>query len=376
MNARQIKETIEAKILRDEASRSRDSRGRVRAEVLCDVRTAYERDVGRILYSLPFRRLRQKTQVFFNPFNDHICTRMEHVLYVAYLAETIGRALYLNTDLIRAIAYGHDLGHPPFGHAGERTIDRIVSAHGGEFVFEHEAHSLRVCQVLADHDGNPGLNLTYEVLDGIASHCGEIYSELMLIPDREKKTEAIFSPKTPHALPLTLEGCLVRMVDRIAYVGRDIEDARRAGLMGFEDIPQAIRHELGDTNSQIVNRLVLDIIEASSGADMIAMSHTAGEALEQLINQNVAQIYRSPKIARYEAMAESVLQGLFDAFLPLSDGDSPRRDKKSQARIDDFLTFKMRHPEPDVTPLRLVTDYVAGMTDHFAREVFDDLYLV
>ena len=156
MNARQIKETIEAKILRDEASRSRDSRGRVRAEVLCDVRTAYERDVGRILYSLPFRRLRQKTQVFFNPFNDHICTRMEHVLYVAYLAETIGRALYLNTDLIRAIAYGHDLGRPPFGHAGERTIDRIVSAHGGEIVLAHEANSLRVCQVLADHDGNPG----------------------------------------------------------------------------------------------------------------------------------------------------------------------------------------------------------------------------
>ena len=184
MNVRARKEQFEEKALVKTAQLSKNSRGRVTPEAECDVRTVYERDVGRILYSLPFRRLRHKTQVFFNPQNDHICTRMEHVMYVAYLAETIGRALFLNTDLIRAIAYGHDLGHPPFGHAGERVINEIVREGDGDFVFQHEAHSLRVVTRLADHNGKAGLNLTYEVLDGIASHCGEIYSEFSLVPNR------------------------------------------------------------------------------------------------------------------------------------------------------------------------------------------------
>lgn len=376
MNARERKEQIEAATLAETAQLSRDSLGRVRPEALCAVRTAYERDVGRILYSLPFRRLRQKTQVFFNPQNDHICTRMEHVLYVAYVAETIGRALCLNTDLIRAIAYGHDLGHPPFGHAGERTINAIVKEKGGDFAFEHEAHSLRVCTVLTDHKGLPGLNLSYEVLDGIVSHCGELYSEFVLVPDRGKAIDAILAPAEAHALPLTLEGCLVRMVDRIAYVGRDIEDARRAGLMQFDDIPPAIRRTLGDSNSEIVNTLVSDVIGASFGHDRIAMSEPVGHALEQLIQQNVQQIYSSPQIARYEHMAAQVLHGLFDWYLPLVRAPHDDRDPRRAARLADFYEFAAKHPEQNASALRIVTDYIAGMTDHYARNVFDDLYLV
>lgn len=376
MNVREKKEAFEARALAPTAKRSQDSLGRQAFEDACEVRTVYERDVGRILYSLPFRRLRHKTQVFFNPQNDHICTRMEHVLYVAYLAETIGRALSLNTDLIRAIAYGHDLGHPPFGHAGERVIDQIVKEGSGDFTFQHEAHSLRVVTLLTEHKGRPGLNLTYEVLDGIASHCGEIYSEFSLTPNREKKTAEIFNPPTAHPLPMTLEGALVRMVDKIAYVGRDIEDARRAGLMSFEDVPSDIRETLGQTNSEIVNRLVSDVIEQSSAVDRIEMSETIGRALERLIEQNVEQIYRSAQINRYEKMAESILHGLFEAFLPLVEGESTRHDHVGRARIADFHDFLKKHPEPEASPLRIVTDYVAGMSDHFARAVFDDLYLV
>lgn len=376
MVVRQRKEEVEKAILAPTAMQSADSRGRVREEALCPTRTAYERDVGRILYALPFRRLRQKTQVFFNPQNDHVCTRMEHVLYVAYLAETIGRALRLNTDLIRAIAYGHDLGHPPFGHAGERTINRIVAANGGGFFFEHEQHSLRVCHVLTEHHGNAGLNLSYEVLDGIASHCGEIYSEFSLTPNREKTIAEIFTPPAAHPMPMTLEGCLVRMVDRIAYVGRDIEDARRAGIMAFEDVPETIRERLGHTNSEIVNTLVNDVCEQSEGRDVIAMSEANGKALEALIELNVDQIYRSTQITHYEKMAERVLEGLFDAFLPVVAGKPARTDKKGLARIDDFLEYRARHPEKAASAVRIVTDYVAGMSDAFARAVFDDLYLV
>ncbi|HHT44057.1 MAG TPA: HD domain-containing protein [Fastidiosipila sp.] len=376
MNVRARKEQFEEKALARTAQLSKNSRGRVTPEAECDVRTVYERDVGRILYSLPFRRLRHKTQVFFNPQNDHICTRMEHVMYVAYLAETIGRALFLNTDLIRAIAYGHDLGHPPFGHAGERVINEIVREGDGDFVFQHEAHSLRVVTRLADHNGKAGLNLTYEVLDGIASHCGEIYSEFSLVPNRAKPIEEIFDPPSDHPLPMTLEGCLVRMVDRIAYVGRDIEDARRAGLMSFEDVPDEIRQMLGRTNSEIVNRLVSDVIEESTGHDRIQMSVPIGEALEQLIHLNVDQIYRSKQIDRYEKMAESILRGLYEAFVPLVGSTPSRNDRMGRARIADFHDFIAKHPEPDASPLRLVTDYVAGMSDHFARAVFDDLYLV
>lgn len=376
MVVRKRKEAIEKAILAPTAMQSAQSRGRVRPETLCPTRTAYERDVGRILYALPFRRLRQKTQVFFNPQNDHVCTRMEHVLYVAYLAETIGRALRLNTDLIRAIAYGHDLGHPPFGHAGERTINRIVEENDGGFVFEHEQHSVRVCHVLTEHHGEAGLNLSYEVLDGIASHCGEIYSEFSLTPNRHKTLETIFQPEEAHPLPMTLEGCLVRMVDRIAYVGRDIEDARRAGIMAFEDVPAEIRKTLGHTNSAIVNTLVNDVCEQSEGRDVIAMSEENGQALEALIELNVAEIYRSTQITHYEKMAERVLEGLFDAFIPAVVGKPVRSDKKGLARIDDFRAYLARHPEKDATAVRIVTDYVAGMSDTFARAVFDDLYLV
>lgn len=184
---REQKERLENDLLSPFASKASESRGRIREEEECDVRTVYERDMGRILYSLPFRRLRHKTQVFFDPQNDHVCTRMEHVLYVSYLAEAIGRALGLNTDLIRAIALGHDLGHAPFGHAGEAALDRLIRSLGNNQGFSHERHGLRVVDILSEHKGRYGLNLTFEVRDGIASHCGERYDEFVLEPLAAKK---------------------------------------------------------------------------------------------------------------------------------------------------------------------------------------------
>ena len=190
---RLIKEEQEARILSPFAAQSNKSKGRVWPDdPPCDVRTPYERDVGRIIFCLDFRRLRHKTQVFFDPQNDHICTRMEHVIYVNYIANTIGRALGLNADLIQGIALGHDLGHAPFGHSGERTLDDCLRRVSPDYRFQHELHSLRVVDILAARPNHAnGLNLTFEVRDGIASHCGESYSESCLVPDRAKKTDQL-----------------------------------------------------------------------------------------------------------------------------------------------------------------------------------------
>ena len=184
---RKLKQQRELDYLSKYATASIKTRGRQRQEMDCRIRNPFERDVGRILYSVDFRRLRQKTQVFFNPRNDHICTRMEHVLYVKYIASTIGKALNLNVDLIEAIALGHDIGHTPFGHTGERELQACLEKYNADFSFQHEIHSLRVVDILAQRKPNQnGLNLTFEVRDGIVSHCGEKYNEYELRPNREK----------------------------------------------------------------------------------------------------------------------------------------------------------------------------------------------
>jgi dGTPase len=372
---RKIKEKIEEAVLSPFATQAAASRGRQKDEPPCTVRTIFERDVGRILYSQPFRRLRHKTQVFFNPQSDHICTRMEHVLYVAYVAETIGKTLGLNTDLIRAIAYGHDLGHPPFGHAGERSIGKILATLEADFQFEHERHSLRVVDLLASHNSTDGLNLSFEVRDGIRNHCGEVSNEFILVPDR-KKQEDDLDKEEGRPLPSTLEGCLVRLVDRIAYVGRDIEDAQRAGMMHFSDLPADIRRHLGHSNSEIVNNLVIDVVRESYGKDIIAMSEVTSSRLDRVVRQNVEQIYQSEKIRQFEQMAETILTGLFVAFLPYAN-DPEMRKKAAEPRVVQFSEFVDRHVEREsATGIRLVTDYVAGMTDSFARTVYDDIYLV
>lgn len=356
------------------AMHSRLSRGRLKAEAHCDVRTVYERDTGRIIYSLDFRRLRHKTQVFFDPQNDHICTRMEHVIYVNYIAKTIGRALSLNTDLIEAIALGHDLGHTPFGHSGEATLNRCLEESGTGLRFQHELHSLRVVDRLAARPGGPGLNLTFEVRDGIASHCGETYGEFLLVPDRNKADDAIEQTALTHGFPVTLEGCVVRIADKVAYVGRDIEDAVRAGLMEFDDVPRAIQSSLGRTNGQIINTLVTDIIENSIGRDQIMLSQERGESMEELLRDNVERIYRSDKIDRYEKMVSNVIEGLFDALVQAT--HDPERLANSDHRVYRAFWHYLQErvwPESDHA-LQPVIDYIAGMSDSYASKCFEDIY--
>ncbi|HNZ63865.1 MAG TPA: HD domain-containing protein [Bacillota bacterium] len=368
---RRRKEEAERLTLDPRASFSAESRGRKRPERACPVRTVYERDLGRIIYSMPFRRLRHKTQVFFDPQNDHVCTRMEHVQYVSYLAETIGGALGLNRDLIRAIALGHDIGHAPFGHAGETTLDELVRRRGGDFVFRHERHGLRVVDLLSDHKNEHGLNLTFEVRDGIASHCGEQYHETAIAPMRGKREADLEEGALRHAPPATLEGCLVRFTDRIAYVGRDIEDATRSGLLSFEELPADLRAILGRNNGEIVDTLVRDVIRNSMREDVIAMSGRTGKALQQLIEINIDRIYKSPRVKRYEIQVRNVLEGLFDYYLRLAEENEPN-DRETPARA--FLEYRSKHPEKGAGPLRVVTDYMAGMTDPYANRMFGMIY--
>lgn len=369
-SVRQRKEDQERAILSPFASPAAKSRGRLRQEEECEVRTVYERDMGRILYSLPFRRLRHKTQVFFDPQNDHVCTRMEHVLYVAYLAETIGKALALNTDLIRAIALGHDLGHAPFGHAGEASLDQLLQAVDPTLTFSHELHGLRVVDHLSEHKGAYGLNLTFEVRDGIASHCGERYDEFHLSPMREKEEAHLHRGSLRHDPPATMEGCVVRFADRMAYVGRDIEDATRSGLLFFDELPGDIRTILGRNNSEIVDTLVKDVIENSMDQEAIIMSERIGQALKRLIEINYEKIYLAPRVRRYEAQVGNILEALFEYYLDLAQGEEADISPPAQA----FRDYMKRHPEPEAAPVRIVTDYIAGMTDPYAARIFKSIF--
>lgn len=372
MLVREIKENQEQS-LSPFAQRSKDSRGRQQPEGECSVRTIFERDTGRIIFSMEFRRLRHKTQVFFNPQNDHICTRMEHVIYVHYIANTIGRALGLNLDLIQAIALGHDLGHAPFGHSGERMLDTCLKKYAPDRFFKHELHSLRVVDWLAEHKEQHGLNLSFEVRDGIASHCGETYSEYELTPNVSKMADELTFDAIHHGMPATLEGCVVRIADKIAYIGRDVEDAARAGIMEFEDIPAAIRNTLGATNGQIINTLVTDIIEHSAGQDAIILSPERGQSMEELLRENVARIYRSDKINRYETMVKNVTEGLFDVLM-VAGTDEEKLAASDHRTFRAFAAYLAAHPCPSDPLVQKVLDYIAGMTDGFATKSFEDIY--
>lgn len=364
------------------AARSAQSRGRPVPEDKDEARPDFERDAGRILYSLDFRRLRHKTQVFFNPQNDHICTRMEHVLHVGYVANTIARALGLNPELVQAISLGHDLGHAPFGHSGERRLDACLKGVDPALSFEHETHSLRVVDLLAVHSGDSdeeaaerrgGLNLTFEVRDGIACHYGESYDENLLRPNRAKTEADLHRPRAERGMPATLEGCVVRIADRIAYAGRDVEDAVRAGIMAPEDIPADVASTLGRTNSAIIDALVTDIIRCSLGKDEVRLGDEVGEALEALLKENLARIYKSEKIKRYEKTADNVVDGLFEALLPVAlDPGRPVDGNRVLAGFAKYL--RERRGGAGSPPAQRVADYIAGMTDSFAAKCYEEIY--
>ncbi|MCR4435685.1 MAG: HD domain-containing protein [Clostridiales bacterium] len=378
---REIREKQE-EMLSPYAAKSSRSKGRIIHEAKCPVRTEYERDANRILYSMEFRRLRHKTQVFFNAKNDHICTRMEHVLYVGSIAVTIARTLNLNQDLTYAIALGHDLGHAPFGHTGEKVLDRCLKKINSSYSFQHELHSLRVVDRLATRVSREkinekcGLNLTFEVRDGIACHCGEKYGEYRLERDGSKDFSSLKELGRQPQMPYTLEGCVVRLVDRIAYVGRDIEDAIRVHLIDINDISREIRKELGFTNGEIINTLVCDIIENSYNKDCIQLSPDKGKALEALINENVRLIYQADKIKRYEKTAENTLEGLF--FNLLENTEDLEKMKNSEMKIyQKFYNFiqDIGYTEEDTNEQKVI-DFIAGMTDNFALSCFDEIYWV
>ena len=373
-------------ILRDErekylspyAFKTKNSRGRMREEEPCPVRSPFERDTGRIIYSQAFRRLRHKTQVFFNAKNDHICSRLEHVIYVKYIATTIARALNLNLDLVEAIALGHDLGHAPFGHTGEKVLENCAKKYDPDMIFRHEFQSLRVVDLLAERsNGKPeGINLSFEVRDGIVSHCGETYSEYMISPFRDKPSDILDDPKKAlHSLPATLEGCVVRISDKIAYIGRDIEDACMAGIMEMEDIPRAITSTLGSTNSQIINTLVRNLIHNSLDKDEIRLSDEAGQAMKELLEENVTQIYRSEKIRRYENTIKNALEGLFEGLMgAMQDKEKAARSNNTVFR--DIAKYTRDYPIKGANDVQIVVDYISGMTDSYATACYEKIYWI
>jgi dGTPase len=364
------------------AKRSGDSLGRRRPIGPDPFRLEFARDETRILHSRPFRRLKHKTQVFLSPDDDHICTRMEHVLHVSSIASVIGRCLNLNTDLINAIAKGHDLGHPPFGHTGESVLNRIIAEEKGvPGGFKHEIHGLRVVDKLTNYGA--GLNLTYEVRDGIATHCGESF-EPVVRPDRGRNLLELESLDDRSSMPATLEGCLVRLVDRIAYLGRDLEDAIKARLIKKEDIPREVAEGLGADNGRIIGVFANDTIANSAGKDQIEMSEEIFGLMGCLKEFNYEYIYKHPDVERVAEKANKMLEKLFYEIESIYEKSEYGRDTRRVAAavkaspvLETFFKFakNTNYADGAEPPWRVVADYVAGMTDHFAEKTFTQLFM-
>lgn len=327
MTLREETQKRERAVLSPFACLSEQSSGRFRPEEECPVRTCFQRDTDRIVHSKAFRRLMHKTQVFLQPEGDHYRTRMTHTLEVTRIARTMARGLALNEDLAEAAALGHDLGHTPFGHAGERVLNQIVP--GG---FRHYEQSLRVVDKL-EKNGD-GLNLTNEVRSGILCH-------------------------TTGQTANTLEGQLVRLADKIAYINHDIDDAIRGGIIYPMDIPIEISNVLGFTHSERINTLVVDVIRASEGRDLICQSEEKRGAMAALRDFMFENVYRNPVAKGEEGKAQDMVKALFEYFVQRPD-ELPA----------DFQSIRL---EEGVE--RAVCDYVSGMTDNFAVETYSALFI-
>ena len=307
------------------AVRSYETRGRAEPEEECRLRTPFQRDRDRIVHAKAFRRLMHKTQVFIDPAGDHYRTRLTHTLETTGISRGVARALRLNEDLVEAIGLGHDLGHTPFGHAGEEALDEVLQEQFGRR-FRHNEHSLRVVEVL-ERDGR-GLNLTAEVRDGILNHTG---------------------PNEPD----TLEGKIVRLVDRVAYINHDIDDAVRAGVLSPEALPQGAIDVLGDAGPTRIDTLVHDLVEHSDRSQDIVQGETVGAAMTELRDFMFEHVYLGPAATREHAKIRVVVRSLFDYYCAHPD------------EIPDSIP-------PGELPRR-VTDYLAGMTDRFCIRTFEAL---
>ena len=327
MNIREQREQLERSTLSPMATLAEDSRGREAYEEKCVLRTDFARDRDRIIHSKAFRRLKHKTQVFISLDNDHFRTRLTHTLEVSQIARTIARSLCLNEDLVEAISLGHDLGHTPFGHSGERALDSLTP--GG---FRHNVQSLRVVDVL--EKGGEGMNLTFEVRNGIACHTGK-------------------------ELPVTLEGAVIRYADRIAYINHDIDDALRAGILRQEEIPAELRAILGEKHGERINTMVSSVVSESMGKPKISMDPDIQEATDALREFLFARVYRDSIAKVEEVKAKDMLAHLFTYFV----------DHPEKLPIESLETISKESVE------RAVCDYLSGMTDRYAIELYRDLFI-
>ncbi len=324
-----MKETTylkEEEFLSPYAMKSKDTRGRMREETPCTMRTEFQRDRDRIIYSKAFMRLKNKTQVFFSPEGDHYRTRLTHTLDVSQVARSIARALSLNEDLAEAIALGHDLGHTPFGHAGERCLDKL-SGH-----FAHNEQSLRVVDVL-EKEGH-GLNLTFEVRDGILNHKMSLH-------------------------PATLEGQAVSLADRISYISHDIDDAVRAGMLTIDELPKDAVEILGKTTSARINTTIQSIARASEGKNEVTMEPYVYTALSDLRKYMFERVYLAPTALKEEKTALNMLSAMYDYF-------SKNKDELPERYIILLDRFSLD---------TVICDYISSMTDRYAVYKFEEIFV-
>ncbi len=360
------------------ASKNKDAR-RPEGEISSDTtRTPYERDYHRILFSNSFRRLRHKTQVFFRSENDHICTRLDHTLQVASISETICRNLRLNSDLAQAIALGHDIGHAPFGHEGEKILDEICIQRGMAG-FKHEGQSLRVVSIMKELHGT-ALQLTYQVSDGILCHCGEKPDQFVK-PDKSIDLDKVNPSHARKKMPFTLEGCVVRYADRIAYLPVDLQDARELGVVKYKDIPSKVK-KLGSDSGEMIGALTEDIISISRGKDFIGVSNTIHEGLLAFHEFSDKRIYQCEMLAEQKARIRKMLRDLFDFILEVLVKTSCGRDTKAKNGFKryDVCDILFRHIKDTnyaegETPEQIAIDFIAGMTDQYAYNSYVDVFL-
>ncbi|MDR7521055.1 MAG: deoxyguanosinetriphosphate triphosphohydrolase [Armatimonadota bacterium] len=348
MRPREVTEQWEAAALHPRASRASASRGRAEPEPDDDLRTAFQRDRDRIIHAKAFRRLMHKTQVFLAPEGDHYRTRLTHTLEVAQIARTIARALRLNEDLTEAIALAHDLGHPPFGHAGEAALDEAMAAWGG---FRHDWQSLRIVERLEQRrrsDGTvaPGLNLTWEVRDGVGGH--------------SKGLRDLVTSDAEPSVPATLEGQVVRLADRVAYLHHDMDDAVRAGLVDEGKVPSEVTAVLGERRGRWLDVIVRDIVAVAGDGGAIDVSEPIRGALNRLKDFLTEQVYLSPSATAEAARGRRMLALLFEYFVAHPDA----------------VPGEIRQAASGDPPERAVCDFLAGMTDRFAIRTFTEVFVV
>lgn len=328
MTIREELENREKLTLSPYATLSINSRGRQRQEEQCDIRPVFQRDRDRILHSKSFRRLKDKTQVFLSPEGDHYRTRLTHTLEVSQNARTIAKALKLNEDLVEAIALGHDLGHTPFGHAGERALNEICP-----LGFEHHVQSLRTVDVL-EKDGQ-GLNLTWEVRDGILNH-------------------------QTSGNPSTLEGKIVRLSDKIAYIHHDMDDAIRAGILTEADVPESIRKVIGYTTGERLDHFIHDIVTTSTGKSDICQSEPVAQAMKELREFMFENVYKNPEAKSEEGKAERLMETLYTYYMN---------------HIDLLPTELLNLLNKGEAKERIVCDFVGAMSDRYAISKYEELFI-